>query len=109
MFPFLSAPALLVGEKNDVDNPNDAVGLVIRARQLTMTPSGQRLKNLTTYGRADVDPINCEDQYAQADGFTLSRLAVFVDCGGLPLGFGFDCNFNVSTLFEFHIIAMFVC
>ena len=109
MFPFLSAPALLVGEKNDVDNPNDAVGLVIRARQLTMTPSGQRLKNLTTYGRADKDPINCDDQLAQAGGFTPSRLAVFVDCGGLRLGFGFDVNFNVSTLFELHIIAMFVC
>ena len=35
MFPFLSAPALLVGEKNDVDNPNEAVGLVdVRARQV---------------------------------------------------------------------------
>ena len=35
MFLFLSAPALLVGEKNDVDNPNDAVGLVdVRARQV---------------------------------------------------------------------------
>jgi hypothetical protein len=35
MFPFLSAPALLVGEKDDVDNPNDAVGLVdVRARQV---------------------------------------------------------------------------
>jgi hypothetical protein len=30
--------------------------------KLAMTPSGQRLKNLTTYGRADVDLINCEDQ-----------------------------------------------
>jgi hypothetical protein len=77
--------------------------------KLTMTLSGQRLKNLITYGRADVDPINCGDQKAKADGFTLSRLAIFVDCGGLHLGFGFDGNFNVSTLFEFHIIAMFVC
>ena len=76
--------------------------------KLTMTPSGQRLKNLTTSGRADKDPINCDDQLAQAGGFTPSRLAVFVDCGGLRLGFGFDGNFNVSTLFELHIIAMFV-
>ena len=77
--------------------------------KLTMTLSGQRLKNLTTYGRADEDPINCDDQSAQVDGFTLSRLAVFVDCGGLHLGFGFDGNLDVSTLFELHIIAMFVC
>jgi len=35
MFPFLSPPALLVGEKNDVDNPNEAVGLDdVRARQI---------------------------------------------------------------------------
>jgi len=35
MLPFLSAPALLAGEKNDVDNPNEAVGLVdVRARQV---------------------------------------------------------------------------
>ena len=35
MFPFLCDPALLFREKNDVENPNDAVGLIdVRARQV---------------------------------------------------------------------------
>src|SRR5580658_7847017 len=32
------------------------------------------------------------------------RLAIVVNCGGLSLWFGCDGNFNVSTLFEPHII-----
>ena len=37
-----------------------------------------------------------------------SRLAVFVSCGGLLLWLGRDGNFNVSALFELHIISMLV-
>jgi hypothetical protein len=34
--------------------------------------------------------------------------AMAINCGGLSLWFGCDGNLNVSTLFEFYIIAMFV-
>jgi hypothetical protein len=43
-----------------------------------------------------------------ADSLTPSRLAVFVSSGDLGLWLGGDGNLNVSTLFELHILAMFV-
>jgi len=45
---------------------------------------------------------------AHADCLKPSWLALFFNCGGSRLWFGRDGNIHVSTLFELHIIAMFV-
>jgi hypothetical protein len=45
---------------------------------------------------------------AKADCLRPSRLAVLANLLRLLLLFGCDRNLNVSTLFELHIIAMFV-
>jgi hypothetical protein len=53
MFPFLCVPALLFGEKNDVDNPSEALGLVdVRARQVGDDTLSSMINELATYGQA---------------------------------------------------------
>ena len=63
--------------------------------------------SLATYGR-DEEPTNCGEQrpgrFSPRRGGWLSSLIVAVD----GLWFGGDGNLNVSTLFEPHIIAIFV-
>jgi hypothetical protein len=39
----------------------------------------------------------------------LGQAVTLAHCEGLPLMFFCDGDLDVSTLFEFHIIAMFVC
>jgi hypothetical protein len=53
MFPFLSVPALLFGEKNDVDNPSEAIGLVdVHARQVGDDTLRSMINEPPTHGRA---------------------------------------------------------
>ena len=53
MFPFLCDPALLFREKNDVENPNDAVGLIdVRARQVGDDTLSSIINERATYARA---------------------------------------------------------
>jgi hypothetical protein len=53
MFPFLCVPSLLFGEKNDVGNPNEAIGLIdVRARQVGDGTLNSMINEPTTYARA---------------------------------------------------------
>jgi hypothetical protein len=53
MFPFLRVAGLLFGEKNDVDNPSEAIGLVnVRARQVGDDTPSSMINEPGTYGRA---------------------------------------------------------
>jgi hypothetical protein len=53
MFSFVCVPALLFGEKNDVENPNQTVGLVdVRVRQVGDDTLSSMINEPATYGRA---------------------------------------------------------
>jgi hypothetical protein len=82
-------------------------GFVLWAR--AVDPPVLERNSAAQSGRADGDPMNCGDRKPRADCLRRSRLGVaFVSCGSWRLWYGCDRNLNVSTLFEFHIIAMFV-